>query len=63
MVILIIAINRFILIDCSDQCSDAGWWYTYPSEKIWVRQSGWWNSKYMEHKVHVPNHQWVTSDG
>ena len=31
---------------------------TYPSEKIWVRQLGWWNSQYMEsHKIHVPNHQ------
>ena len=22
-----------------------GWWYTYPSEKIWVRQLGWWHSQ------------------
>ena len=34
------------------------WWYTYPSEKLWVRQLGWWNSNWMEsHKIHVPNHQ------
>ena len=26
----------------------SGWWLTYPSEKIWVRQLGWWNSQYME---------------
>ena len=26
--------------------------------KIWVRQLGWWHSRYMEnHKSHVPNHQ------
>ena len=31
-----------------------GWWYTYPSEKIWVRQLGWlFHSQYMEsHKIH-----------
>ena len=29
-----------------------------PLWKIWVRQSGWWNSQYMESdKSHVPNHQ------
>ena len=31
--------------------------------KIWVRQLGWWHSKYMEsHKSHVPNHQPVLFD-
>ena len=30
----------------------SGWWLTYPSEKIWVRQLGWWHSQYMEsHKI------------
>ena len=24
----------------------SGWWYTYPSEKIWVRQLGLWHSQY-----------------
>ena len=42
----------------------AGWWLTYPSEKIWVRQLGWWNSQYMEsHKMHVPNHQPIMNGG
>ena len=35
------------------------WLVAYlPLWKIWVRQLGWWHSKYMEsHKSHVPNHQ------
>ena len=36
-----------------------GWWYTYPSEKIWVRQLGWWSSQDMEiqmfHREHMGN--------
>ena len=25
-----------------------GWWLTYPSEKYWSSQLGWWHSQYME---------------
>jgi len=40
-----------------------GWWLTYPSDRMWVRQLGWWHSQYMEsHKIHVPNHQPVLYD-
>ena len=34
------------------------WLVVYlPLWKIWVRQLGWWNSQYVENKIHVPNHQ------
>ena len=36
----------------------AGWWLSHPSEKIWVRQLGWWHSQVIwKNKSHVPNHQ------
>ena len=31
--------------------------FNLPLWKIWVSQLGWWHSQYMEHKIHVPNHQ------
>ena len=35
-----------------------GWWYTYPSWEIWVRQWEGWHPIYeMENKSHVWNHQ------
>jgi hypothetical protein len=38
-----------------------GWWLTYPSDRMWVRQLGWWHSQHMEsHKSHVPKHQPVS---
>ena len=38
---------------------ELSWLVVYlPLWKIWVRQFGWWHSRYMEnHKNHVPNHQ------
>ena len=35
----------------------SGWWYTYPSAKIWVRQLGWWNSQLNGKIKSDPNHQ------
>ena len=35
----------------------SGLWYTYPSEKIWVRELGWWNSQLNGKIKDVPNHQ------
>ena len=36
---------------------NTGWWYTYPSEKIW-KSVGMIIPNWMEsHKIHVPNHQ------
>ena len=37
-----------------------GWPSTYPSEKWWLRQLGWWqwwHSQYMENNPNIPNHQ------
>ena len=34
----------------------SGWWYTYPSEKIWVRHLGLWNPQW-KNWSHVPNHK------
>ena len=34
-----------------------GWWLTYPSEKIWIRQLVWYSQRKGKNKNHVPNHQ------
>ena len=35
----------------------SGWWLTYPSWKIWVRQWEGWHPIYWKNNPNVPNHQ------